>query len=127
MSEFGKFLKKLRHNRNMSLRDVEKVAKLSNSYLSQLENGSRGIPTLKTMQKIAVAYGTTVEELTKIANNTMKKTTHSLPKADFDFICRTYSELSDESKKSVQDFINFLCKQDQKGISSSVRSEALGK
>ena len=111
MSEFGIFLKKLRHNRNMSLQDAEEVAKLSCYYISQLENGRRGIPTLKTMRKLAVAYGTTVEELTEIANNTSNET---MPNEDVEFICQGYAELSDEGKKSVQDFINFLCKQKPK-------------
>lgn len=53
---FGPFLKRLRFNSNLTLREVEKETGISNAYLSQVETGQRGIPTLKLLMKLAECY-----------------------------------------------------------------------
>lgn len=57
--EFGKFLRGLREARKFSLRDVEQItgSKISNAYLSQLENGQIKRPSAATLNTIAIAYG----------------------------------------------------------------------
>lgn len=51
--EFGDFLKKLRKEKNITLKDLEENTSYSNSYLSQIENGHKGIPNPETLKKIA--------------------------------------------------------------------------
>ena len=41
LEEMGSYLKKLRENKGLSTREVYELAKVSNSYLSLVENGHR--------------------------------------------------------------------------------------
>jgi transcriptional regulator with XRE-family HTH domain len=54
----GKFLKDVRESRSMTLRDVEKVTdgKISNGYLSQLENGGIAKPSAIVLHRLSAAY-----------------------------------------------------------------------
>jgi SOS regulatory protein LexA len=61
--DFGTYLKKLRLKSGLSLRDMEKRTGVSNAYISQLENGKRGIPNPDTLKKIHEALGVTYDEL----------------------------------------------------------------
>ncbi|MHB8122648.1 MAG: helix-turn-helix domain-containing protein [Desulfuromonadaceae bacterium] len=60
---FGKYLKQLREDRGLTIRQVETYTGVSNSYLSLLENGKRGIPSPDILKKIAFIYKVTYEEL----------------------------------------------------------------
>lgn len=52
--EFGQYVKKLRKNKGMTIRQLELYSGVSNSYLSLLENGKRGIPSPEVLKKISV-------------------------------------------------------------------------
>lgn len=65
--DFGKYLKKLRTERSLTIRQVEVFSGVSNSYLSQLENGKRGIPSPDTLKKLAPVYRISYEELMSAA------------------------------------------------------------
>lgn len=67
MSEIGDYLKSLRLRRGLSLREVEKLADVSNAYLSMIESGKRPAPHPKVLKKLAVAYGEKLSKLMKIA------------------------------------------------------------
>jgi transcriptional regulator with XRE-family HTH domain len=67
MNNFGKYLKKLRKKNNFTLRQVEEKIHISNSYLSQLEQGKRNIPTLKIIIKLAKVYKISINKLIKKA------------------------------------------------------------
>ena len=58
LPEIGKFLKSVRESRGMSLRDVERVTegKVSNGYLSQLENGGIAKPSAIMLHRLSAAY-----------------------------------------------------------------------
>ena len=55
---FGKFLNEIRRSRGFTLRDVEKITegKISNGYLSQLENGVIERPSAVMLHRLATAY-----------------------------------------------------------------------
>ena len=57
--EIGNFLKEIRNSRGLSLRDVERLTegKISNGYLSQLENGEIAKPSAVMLHRLAGAYG----------------------------------------------------------------------
>lgn len=63
--ELGKFLKDVRESRGLSLRDVERVTdgKVSNGYLSQLENGGIGKPSAVMLHRLSGAYAVDYGEL----------------------------------------------------------------
>lgn len=56
MKEFGAYLKRLRLEKKLSLRQVEKAVGISNSYLYQIERGERNAPKLEILQKMAATY-----------------------------------------------------------------------
>ncbi|TAJ68736.1 MAG: XRE family transcriptional regulator [Phenylobacterium sp.] len=56
--DFGQFLKQIRVSRGLTLRDVERVtdSKISNAYLSQLENGVIEKPSAVMLHRLSAAY-----------------------------------------------------------------------
>ena len=69
---FGAFLKQLRERRGLTLRQVEEAGHVSNSFLSQVERGERGIPTFKVLARLGEVYGISPSELIKVAEEASK-------------------------------------------------------
>ncbi|HHW54909.1 MAG: helix-turn-helix transcriptional regulator [Bacillota bacterium] len=65
--EFGEYLKKLREKRGFSIRKLALAAGVSNSYLSQIETGQRGIPSHRILWKLARPLKVDYEELLRAA------------------------------------------------------------
>lgn len=65
--EFGEYLKKLREKRGFSIRKLALAAGVSNSYLSQIETGQRGIPSHRILRKLARPLKVDYEELLRVA------------------------------------------------------------
>lgn len=61
--QFGEYLKEIRKEKGLTLRQIEKVSGVSNAYLSQVENGKRSVPTPDILMKIHEALGVSYEEL----------------------------------------------------------------
>lgn len=61
--KFGKYLKSLRNEKNLTLTQLGKLAGYSNPYLSQIENGHKGIPSPETLEKLAPHLGISHTEL----------------------------------------------------------------
>lgn len=61
--EFGKYLRSIRKQRKLTIRQLELYSGVSNGYLSQLETGKRGIPSPDILKKISGPLGTTYEDL----------------------------------------------------------------
>lgn len=57
MDNYGQYFKALRESKAMTLRDVEKMADVSNAYLSQLESGKVRQPSPLILHKLADIYG----------------------------------------------------------------------
>lgn len=62
-NEFGLYIRKLRNEREMTIRQLELYSGVSNSYLSQLENGKRGIPSPDIIKKLAKGLKADYKEL----------------------------------------------------------------
>jgi SOS regulatory protein LexA len=61
--EFGSYLKKLRLESGLTIRQLEEKSGVSNGYLSQLENGKRGLPKPDILRKIHEPLGVDYDEL----------------------------------------------------------------
>ncbi len=62
--DLGKYLKRLRIAKSVSLRDVEREIGIPNSYLSQLENGNKfSLPCSNYLNRLADYFDVTVETL----------------------------------------------------------------
>ena len=53
---FGPYLRELRRNRDLSLKQVERVAGVSNAYLSQIERDLRKPPHPEILKRLAKVY-----------------------------------------------------------------------
>mgnify|MGYP003297725121 CR=1 FL=1 len=62
--QLGMRIKYLRKRRGWSQEDLALEANINKNYLSDLERGNRN-PTLRIMEKIAIALGIDISELTK--------------------------------------------------------------
>jgi transcriptional regulator with XRE-family HTH domain len=67
MADFGEYLKNLREQRKLSLRDVAAKTGMSYSYLTQIEHGRRRPPGADLLKKLAPVYGVSVRDLLKAA------------------------------------------------------------
>lgn len=66
-NNFGKYLKGLRNNQRLSLRDVEAKGSISPSYLAQIEQGRRRPPGPDILKRLAPVYDVPVRDLLKAA------------------------------------------------------------
>ncbi len=63
MPSFGPYLHNLRKKKGLTLKQVEKAARVSNAYLSQLERGLRRPPHPDILKRLANVYGASHREL----------------------------------------------------------------
>lgn len=57
MSQIGPFIRQLRENKNMSIRQLAKHTGVSPAYISQIENNYRNNPTQHVLRSIANGLG----------------------------------------------------------------------
>lgn len=67
MEEFGSYLKRLRNEHGLSLRDVEAKAGVSSSYMAQIEHGRRRPPGPDILKRVAPVYDVPLRDLLKAA------------------------------------------------------------
>lgn len=130
--KFGNLLKKARKQKELSLRDVGKGTGISYSYLSQLESGLRGLPGFTVFHNLCDFYPKHAKELasfypeesvnvaggksfkdmleditgTKLAFAKGKNETNQLPKG--------FSRLSEEGKKDLLQYLDYLLIKEKK-------------
>ncbi|MFJ5716591.1 transcriptional repressor LexA [Neobacillus sp. NPDC093127] len=61
--EFGSYIKALRTEKGLSIRQLRDKTGVSNAYFSHLENGKRGIPSPEILMKIHEPLGVSYDEL----------------------------------------------------------------
>jgi transcriptional regulator with XRE-family HTH domain len=105
--QFGEYLRKLRKQRNLSLREVEKKAGISNAYLSQIERGERGAPSIEIMNRLAETYGVPVVDLIRVALPKEKDYFTTLV-PDTKYVYTGYEELSVENKILLVNYLQYL-------------------
>jgi HTH-type transcriptional regulator, competence development regulator len=67
MDNFGEYLKTLRTEQKLSLREAEQLSGVSNSYLGMIERGRRPIPSAEVLKKLAPVYDVPVSDLLRAA------------------------------------------------------------
>jgi transcriptional regulator with XRE-family HTH domain len=63
MNKLGEYLKTARKNLGLTLRHVQEKTGISNSYISQIETGKRGIPHPRILKKLAKVYNLDLQEV----------------------------------------------------------------
>ena len=99
----GEVLKKIRIESGFSLLDVEKITGVSDSYLSQIENGKvKSPPSVNTLYKLAQVYVISYQAMLELAGYI--KENRWLKLKDFTLVgmmLSAYNELSDKGKEEV--------------------------
>lgn len=67
MENFGEYLKGLRQEQKLSLRDVAAKTGVSISYLAQIEHGRKKSPSPEILKRLAPIYNVPVRDLLKAA------------------------------------------------------------
>ena len=67
VENFGEYLRTLRLEKRYSLREVEELSGVSNSYLGLIERGQRPIPGADILTKLAPVFDVPVRELLAVA------------------------------------------------------------
>ncbi len=63
METFGAYIKRLRKEKGLTLKQVEKAARVSNAYVSQVERGRRNPPHPYILKRLAKAYDISQRDL----------------------------------------------------------------
>lgn len=112
----GKHLKKIREDRGLSIREVERQTKISNAYLSQLESGQRDMPSAKILGQLAKTYGLNIMDLIFFIDPSLSDTKNQkqIQEPNAEFIVKGYSKLTDKNKHALKTYLKFLLSQESK-------------
>lgn len=114
---FGEYLKKLRKDCKLTLRDVETRTGISNGYLSQVETGERKHPSVPVLKKIADAYGVPVSSFTEAMESELegKEINENTPQSQSTtFLCRGFEALSERGQEDLLAYLDMLKDRDKK-------------
>ena len=67
VENFGEYLRTLRLEKRYSIREVEELSGVSNSYLGLIERGQRPIPGADILKKLAPVFDVPVRDLLAVA------------------------------------------------------------
>ena len=121
LTEFGKFVRKLRIDNGIVLGAMAKKIEVSSAYLSAVENGKKAI-TQSLIEKIIEYFSLGTEqvlELKKVADNSPVSIKFNLKDSSSDerilvsAFARQVSDLSDSQK---DDIFEILSKESEKGV-----------
>lgn len=105
MSNYGEYFKALRASKNLTLRDVEKKADVSNAYLSQLESGKIKQPSPLTLHKLSEIYDVSYEIL-------MEKVGYPIPKKETgkvnNLISHRIGSITDDEEVELLNYLKFM-------------------
>lgn len=57
--EFGAYLKTLRKSKKLTVRGLAQKSEVAQSYITNVENGNRGVPSASIIRKLSAALGCT--------------------------------------------------------------------
>lgn len=105
---FGKFVRRIRNEKRLSLADVSKQSALfgmniSSSYINRIERNPKLKPTIHSLKALALGLGVPVEELLTRATRTLTP-----EEADELSLMSRYRELSPKRRSVVADIIDLL-------------------
>lgn len=108
MSGFGQYLKELREKRGLGVNQLGAFSGVSPSLISKIENGGRGKPKPKTIEKLSSALKVPYEELMKNAGYLPEEYKITKEQATSAVNNPKYARLPQEKKKIVDDMIDAL-------------------
>jgi transcriptional regulator with XRE-family HTH domain len=100
LDQFGAFIKAQRHLAELSQRELAKMAKLSDAYVSQLERGLHE-PTMKVVQSMAKALDVRAETMMRYAGWLHEKADEADGPHGTEAAIRMDSRLSEGQKQAL--------------------------
>jgi SOS regulatory protein LexA len=103
--EFGLYLRQLRTSKKLSMKNLEDLSGVSNAYISNIENGKRGIPSPDVLKKLSGPLDVSYDEL-------MEKAGHISAITRFELLPETikamgsYEEFEELFSSAAEIFIN---------------------
>jgi HTH-type transcriptional regulator, competence development regulator len=107
-SVLGEELRRLRIEKGVTLREVEKATDISNAYLSQLENGKAEQPSPRVLHKLAEYYKVPYHRLMEVAGYLQPSPIIQQDKVASMQAALMSSDLSEDEERTVSQFIQFL-------------------
>lgn len=105
--KLGDLLSEKRKFKGLTLKKVEEETKISNGYLSLLEQGKVAQPSPNILYKLAEFYGVEYAELLEAAGYASKGVTKTRQNAGIAFSLRT-DEIDDDELKELKKFFAYL-------------------
>jgi HTH-type transcriptional regulator, competence development regulator len=108
MSDFGKTLKKLRKEREITQRDLALRVDVDFTYISKMENDKlQNSPSENTIRKIAKELGVDADELTLLAEKVPENIRKTIADDDLavEFL-RKVDHLSDDQRSKIKELID---------------------
>lgn len=105
-------LRTLRANHRVSLRDVERATRISNAYLSQLEQGEALNPSPHKLHKLAEYYNVQYEYLMQLAGYIREDDTQQSSRPPVEGRLHQLlmsAQLTPEEEDAVADYIRYIC------------------
>jgi len=103
------YLGRIRKEKRLTLRAVEEKTKISNAYLSQIENGKISSPSPSVLHKLAGYYEISYEHLMRLAGHPLPMLPVGSEKLRPTFrLQSSFDDLTEEEKKRVLEYIEFL-------------------
>jgi transcriptional regulator with XRE-family HTH domain len=115
-NNLGQILQKIREVKGMSLRAVEEKTKISNAYLSQLENGKAENPSPHILYKLSSLYEISYDSLMEAAGYLFPSTHQGEKKSNKNSLQEALmsAKLTTEEQSKVAEFIGYLRSQRRK-------------
>jgi len=107
MKSLGSALKEARELASLTLRQVEDATRISNAYLSQLENGKIKKPSPHFLHKLASLYGIGYEQLMEAVGYVQSKKTGG-PKTLAGAALFSQEKLTAEEEEELAKYLAFL-------------------
>lgn len=115
--EFGNYIKGLRKSKNMTIRQVELYSGVSHSYISQLENGKKGIPSPPVLKKISkamkVSYDLLMEKAGYIEQDEESELKELLQDPQTDLMFKDWKSMDSKQREEAIQMIKFILYKDK--------------
>lgn len=106
--EFGKYIKEIRTNKSLTLRETAKRTKVSHPYLSQLETGENKKPTPEIIKKLAEGLNVNYYDLL-VSAGYIDQIETDLAKAEY-ILNEDISQKEEQSLEKINQFSKNLIK-----------------
>ena len=101
----GEYLRRVRKERRLTLRDVERKTGISNAYLSQVENNKIAKPSPSFLHKLAEIFDISYERLMKAAGYPVAS---SKERTVMFRTSKGLKEITEEEEKELLEYLRFL-------------------